>query len=90
MFARVAAVSTPAASPADRATVDLAVSVATVRILKAARFGRVDPRTMKIDVGDDLLPFADYACLQGRALQGATMPGHRRWLQEHWRLHRTA
>jgi len=47
LFARVAAVSTPVASPVDRATVDLAVSVATVRILKAARLGRVDPRTMK-------------------------------------------
>ena len=47
LFARVASVSTPVAAPVDRATVDLAVSVATVRILKAARFGRVDPRTMK-------------------------------------------
>jgi ribosomal protein L37AE/L43A len=49
----------------------------------------VDPQTMKIDVGDDLLPFADYACLQSRTLQVETTPGHRRWLQEHWRLHRS-
>jgi len=49
----------------------------------------VDPRTMKIDVAADLLPFADYACLQGRTLQVEMAPGHRRWLQEHWRLHRS-
>jgi len=48
----------------------------------------VDPRTLQIDVGADLLPFADYACLQGRTLQVPAMSGHRRWLQEHWRLHR--
>jgi murein L,D-transpeptidase YcbB/YkuD len=47
LFARVAAVSAPGASSADRASVDLSVSVAVVRIIKAARFGRVDPRTMK-------------------------------------------
>ena len=47
LFARVAALSAPDASSADRATVDLAISVAVVRIIKAARFGRVDPRTMK-------------------------------------------
>jgi hypothetical protein len=44
---------------------------------------------MRIDVGDDLLPFADYASLQGRPLQVATADGHRRWLQEHWRMHRS-
>lgn len=49
----------------------------------------VDPETLKIDIGDDLLPFADYARLQGRSLQVPPMSGHRRWLQEHWRLHRT-
>ena len=47
LFARVAALSAPDASSADRARVDLAISVAVVRIIKAARFGRVDPRTMK-------------------------------------------
>jgi predicted RNA-binding Zn-ribbon protein involved in translation (DUF1610 family) len=48
----------------------------------------VDPRTLKIDVADVLLPFADYARLRGRSLQVPTMSGHQRWLQEHWRLHR--
>ncbi len=49
----------------------------------------VDPGTMRIDVGNDLLPFADYARLQGMTLRVPAMNGHRRWLQEHWRLHRT-
>jgi hypothetical protein len=49
----------------------------------------VNPRTLRIDVGEDLMPFADYACLQGRTLQVPVGDGHRRWLQEHWRLHRT-
>jgi predicted RNA-binding Zn-ribbon protein involved in translation (DUF1610 family) len=48
----------------------------------------VDPQTMKIDLGDDLLPFTEYARLQGRKLQVSTMSGHQRWLREHWRLHR--
>jgi murein L,D-transpeptidase YcbB/YkuD len=47
LFARVAAASAPDASSAERASVDLAISVAVVRVIKAARFGRVDPRTMK-------------------------------------------
>jgi predicted RNA-binding Zn-ribbon protein involved in translation (DUF1610 family) len=49
----------------------------------------VDPQTLKIDVGDDLLRFPDYVCLHGRSLQVPAMSGHQRWLQEHWRLHRT-
>ncbi len=47
LFALVTGLSAPDASSADRARVDLAISVAVVRIIKAARFGRVDPRTMK-------------------------------------------
>lgn len=49
----------------------------------------VDPQTLEIDIGDDLLPFADYACLQARTLQVPTMDGHQRWLREHWRMHRS-
>lgn len=48
----------------------------------------VDPRKMMIDVGEGLLPFAEYASLQGRSLQVPTTTGSRRWLEEHWRLHR--
>jgi ribosomal protein L37AE/L43A len=49
----------------------------------------VDPETTTIDVGEDLSPFAEYGCLQGRQLQVPMTNGHRRWLQAHWRLHRT-
>jgi ribosomal protein L37AE/L43A len=48
----------------------------------------VDPRTMKIDVSPDLRGFPAYASLQGKDLQVPTQAGHRRWLAEHWRLHR--
>lgn len=48
----------------------------------------VDPGTMKIDLDDDLKPFADYARLQGRTLRVPATEGHERWLREHWRLHR--
>jgi L,D-transpeptidase YcbB len=47
LFARVAAASAPGASPSDRASVDLAVSVAVARIARAVRLGRIDPRTMR-------------------------------------------
>lgn len=49
----------------------------------------VDPGTLQIDIDDDLLPFGDYARLQGKTLQVTTTSGHLRWLREHWRLHRT-
>lgn len=48
----------------------------------------VDPQTMMVDVSDDLTGFADYGSLQGRTLAVRTTDGHRRWLREHWRLHR--
>lgn len=49
----------------------------------------VDPQTLKIDVGEDLRRFDDYARLQGETLCVGAADGHRRWLREHWRLHRS-
>jgi hypothetical protein len=50
----------------------------------------VDPTSLRIDVHPDLAAYDSYAAIDGRPLAIQLTRTHRRWLAEHWAVHRKA